>query len=445
MKKNFKSFVLIYIAGTFLILFSLWIDRKGVMPLNFPVVAFSVALWVIDVFMWWRIRNEIDHVKGVWRYILFFLFWFPLVFYALGLVYAIQTPFLIWSAKQKTWYFALLLIFYGTRAIPAILLLIEWVISFVLQYRNHGDISESKNSASRRRFLLGMGIMGAGFLLSGMLAGILHWASSFKVHQVRFPIKNLPLAFEGYRVVQISDLHLGSWASKDDLQRAVEMILQQKPDLIVFTGDLVNYSTVEALPYEAILCQLKAPDGVFAVLGNHDYGGYTRWPSAYAKRKNFHELKAFYQRIGWKLLNNEHVLITRENESLAIIGVENWGAHSRFPKRGNLQLAMQGIEHIAIKILLSHDPTHWQNVVLKQAPDILLTLSGHTHGMQFGIETAGIRWSPAKYFYRHWAGLYANEHQSQFLYVNRGLGNIGYPGRIGILPEITLFEFLNGR
>ncbi len=414
----------------------------GVMPINFQVVPFTVAIWLSDMFLWWRIRSGIDHVKGVWRYILFILFWFPLAFYAWGLVFAAFVPFLLWNSQLKTWYFALLLIFYGTRAIPAFLLFIEMLVSVILELRGKGVSGDSPKSESRRRFILGLGIVGAGFLLSGMLVGILRWAGSFRVHKVWFPVKNLPAVFHGYRIVQISDLHLGSWASVDELERAVDLILEQNPDLIVFTGDLVNYSTAEALPFEATLRRLQAPDGVLAILGNHDYGGYMRWPSAHAKRKNLDDLKAFYKRIGWRLLNNENILISKTDGTIAIAGVENWGAHSRFPKRGNIQLAMQGIEHIPVKILLSHDPTHWQNIVIQQAPDILLTLSGHTHGMQFGIETAGIRWSPAKYFYRHWAGLYANDDHSQFLYVNRGLGNIGYPGRIGILPEITLIELL---
>jgi hypothetical protein len=443
LRKRLNPFVFFWIAGILLFFFSLWVTRLEVMPNNFSIVAVSLFIWLVDNFLWWRIRNEINHVKGAWRYILWILFWVPLVFYISGLLYAIFVPFLQWSNNQKTWYFAILLFFYGTRALPALLLFIEWIVSFVLDVSRRGGDRDSLKSDSRRRFLLNLGIVGAGFLLSGMLAGILRWAGSFRVHKVWFPVKNLHSAFHGYRIVQISDLHLGSWASVAELDRAIDLILEQKPDLIVFTGDLVNYSTAEALPFEAALMRLQAPGGVLAILGNHDYGGYTRWPSAYAKRKNLADLKSFYQRIGWKLLNNENVVIQREGGAIAIAGVENWGAHSRFPKRGNVLQALNGIEHIPVKILLSHDPTHWQNIVIEKTPEILLTLSGHTHGMQFGIEAAGIRWSPAKYFYRHWAGLYANPDQTQFLYVNRGLGNIGYPGRIGIFPEITLIELLS--
>lgn len=412
------------------------------MPLHFPVVAITVCCWLTDFFLWWRIHREIGHVKGVWRYILFVLFWFPLAFYASGLVYATIVPFLTWKPVVKTWYFALLLIFYGTRILPAVLLFLEMVVSAIMEFSSKRKEEAVEKSESRRRFITNLGIVGAGFLLSGMLAGILRWAGSFRVHKIFFPVKNLPPAFRGYRIVQISDLHLGSWASAAELDRAIDLILEQKPDLIVFTGDLVNYSTAEALPFEDTLRRLKAPDGVLAVLGNHDYGGYTRWPSAYARRKNLEDLKKFYQRIGWKLLNNENVIIGKGDQVIAVAGVENWGAHSRFPKRGNIHLALRGIEDVPVKILLSHDPTHWQNIVTRQAPEVLLTLSGHTHGMQLGIETAGIRWSPAKYFYKYWAGLYANADQTQFLYVNRGLGNIGYPGRIGILPEITLIELM---
>ncbi|MGC8865406.1 MAG: metallophosphoesterase [Bacteroidales bacterium] len=395
-----------------------------------------------DFFLWWRIHREIHHVKGIWRFILFALFWFPLAFYAAGLLVAAFIPFLAWKPSVKTWYFALLLIFYGSRFIPSLLLFIEMVVSSIIDVSSKSKEIANEKSESRRRFITNLGIVGAGFLLSGMLAGILRWAGSFRVHKVFFPVKSLPAAFRHYRIVQISDLHLGSWASVAELDRAISLVLEQKPDLIVFTGDLVNYSTAEAFPFEASLQRLRAPDGVLAVLGNHDYGGYTRWPSAYARRKNLEDLKKFYHRIGWKLLNNENVIIRKENQEIAVAGVENWGAHSRFPKRGNIQKALQGIEHVRVKILLSHDPTHWQNIVTQLAPDVLLTLSGHTHGMQLGIETAGIRWSPAKYFYKYWAGLYSNADETQYLYVNRGLGTIGYPGRIGILPEITLIELM---
>jgi len=214
---------------------------------------------------------------------------------------------------------------------------------------------------------------------------------------------------------------------------------------IFFTGDLVNYKTGEAYRFENILNKLKAGYGIFATLGNHDYGDYTRWPSQTAKMKNLTDLYEFFDRLGWKLLNNEHHLLENEDGQLAVIGVENWGAYSRFPKYGDIEKAAAGTEDAAVKLLLSHDPTHWDVVISKKYPDIDVTFAGHTHGFQFGIDTRRVKWSPAQWVYKHWAGMYQNPaatEKPQYLYVNRGLGTIGYPGRVGILPEITLFELL---
>ena len=205
----------------------------------------------------------------------------------------------------------------------------------------------------------------------------------------------------------------------------------------------MNYKTDEALSFEEIFSHLKASKGIFATLGNHDYGDYTRWPSSEAKAQNMTDLYDFYKRLGWKLLNNQNELITKDGNQIAVVGVENWGAFGRFPKYGDVEKALVGTEQSPVKLLLSHDPSHWQEIIKKDFPDIDITFAGHTHGFQFGFEFKGIKWSPAQYVYRHWAGLYEHMNMAgkpQYLYVNRGLGTIGYPGRVGILPEITLFE-----
>ena len=211
-----------------------------------------------------------------------------------------------------------------------------------------------------------------------------------------------------------------------------------KPDLIVFTGDLVNNLASEVGAYESIFSQLNAPLGVYSILGNHDYGDYVAWDSVEAKRQNMEELKSIHHRMGWRLLLNENVLLQRGDDKIALIGVENWSARVNFKKYGDLQRAYAGIDPSHFQILLSHDPSHWETEVTSSYPHIDLTLSGHTHGMQFGLELPGFRWSPVQYVYRRWAGHY--KQQDQQLYINRGFGFLGYPGRVGILPEITLIE-----
>src|SRR5690606_6050409 len=208
----------------------------------------------------------------------------------------------------------------------------------------------------------------------------------------------------------------------------------------VFTGDLVNDRSSELEPYLDVFGSLSAPLGVYATLGNHDYGDYVKWPSEEAKRENLEQLMAYEQQMGWRLLMNEHVVLEHNGASFALIGVENWSENPRFPRLGDLQAAYKGLEgrDVPLKILLSHDPSHWDAQVLPEYKDIQLTLSGHTHGMQFGIELPWMKWSPSQYVYRQWAGLYAQS--AQHLYVNRGFGFLGYQGRLGILPEVTIIE-----
>ena len=218
------------------------------------------------------------------------------------------------------------------------------------------------------------------------------------------------------------------------------MINKMNPDLILFTGDLVNYTTKEAFRFEESLSKLKATKGIYTILGNHDYGDYVKWPSKQAKQANMNEMYDLYDRMGWKMLNNKNEVLTSPTGDLAILGVENWGANPRFPRKGDLNKAIAGTEDAKVRILMTHDPTHWESVVIPEDHKIDLSLSGHTHGFQFGIEIPGIKWSPAKWMYKHWAGLYTDEASGKHLYINRGLNVIGYPRRIGILPEITLFE-----
>ena len=256
---------------------------------------------------------------------------------------------------------------------------------------------------------------------------------------LNFP--NLPPSFNGLKIVHLSDIHAGSFSDKEAVNRGIRLIMEQKPDLILFTGDLVNNLATEMEEYWELFSQLNAPLGVFSITGNHDYGDYVSWDSPEAKKSNFQQLIQVHKKMGWQLLMNEHVVLQRDQDQIAIVGIENWSAKNRFPKYGNLNKAFSGAAQIPFSILLSHDPSHWRAQVLSNYPTIALTLSGHTHGMQFGIELPGVRCSPIQYVYAEWAGLY--EQLDQKLYVNRGFGFIGYPGRVGILPEITVIELFS--
>lgn len=271
--------------------------------------------------------------------------------------------------------------------------------------------------------------------------GILSGAHDYRVRKHILYLPHLPKSWDGVVIAQISDIHAGSFFNKTAVRGGVDLLMEQKPDMVFFTGDLVNNKSEELHAYFEVFKKVKAPLGVYATTGNHDYGDYAWWPSEAAKAKNFKDLKAGHKALGWDLLMNESRILKEGGEPLAIAGVENWGK-GRFPKYGNLDAAMEGIDDAPVKLLLSHDPSHWDLQVRPEYPAIDLMMAGHTHGFQFGIEWGSIRWSPSQYAYDQWAGMYRKG--NQFLYVNRGYGYIGYPGRIGIPPEITLLTLKRG-
>jgi predicted MPP superfamily phosphohydrolase len=262
----------------------------------------------------------------------------------------------------------------------------------------------------------------------------------YKTNHVRLRFDNLPEAFRGMKVLQISDVHSGSFTDKQAVSRGIDHILSEKADLILFTGDLVNDQAKEMDDYKDLFSKLKAPMGVYSTLGNHDYGDYKQWDSPEAKRANLESLKRVHADMGWRLLMNEHVALERGGQQIGLLGIENWSAKGNFPKYGRMAEAHAGSNKYPFKILMSHDPSHWEAEVIPKYGDVDLMLAGHTHGMQFGVELPGIRWSPIQYVYKQWAGLY--EQGKQKLYVNRGFGFLGYPGRVGIMPEITVFELV---
>lgn len=314
--------------------------------------------------------------------------------------------------------------------------LFRWIFS--LFQGNKEEAVNATQGISRLKFLSQLAVTFTVIPAVGFVYGIVRGAYKYRVHKVKVPSSNLPDSFHGFKIVQLSDIHTGSFMDTNALHRAFDIVMQQGADLIVFTGDLVNNEVTETKGFEEVYRKLKAPHGVYSVLGNHDYGDYVQWDSAEAKQKNLEDLKKVHHEAGWRLLMNEHVALEKDGEKIALIGIENWGGSLHFPKYGRMDLAHKGTEVYPFKILMSHDPSHWEKQVQQEYPDVDLTLSGHTHGMQLGIEIPGLKWSPAKWVYKQWAGLY--KQGDQFLYVNRGLGFLGYPGRLGIWPEITVIE-----
>jgi predicted MPP superfamily phosphohydrolase len=298
------------------------------------------------------------------------------------------------------------------------------------------DNNES-SKISRSQFLARTAVIAGSIPLVAMTFGIVSGAHDYRIRRQKLRFSNLPSSFDGLKIIQISDIHSGSFYSKTAVKGGVEMILAEKPDVIFFTGDLVNDETREVEDYIEVFEKIKAPLGVYSTTGNHDYGNYRNWPSDEARDQNNLDLIEAHKLMGWDLLMNEHRFLEVDGERIAIIGVENWGM-GRFPKYGKMDLAYPGTEDAPVKILLSHDPSHWDAEIRPEYPDIDLMLAGHTHGFQFGIEAGGVKWSPSQWMYKQWAGLYQEDRQ--YLYVNRGYGYIGYPGRIGILPEITVIE-----
>ena len=272
--------------------------------------------------------------------------------------------------------------------------------------------------------------------LAGFGLGIVSGAHNYRVRRKTIALPNLPSAFDGIRIGQLSDIHTGSFFSRPGVKRGIDLLLDEKPDVVFFTGDLVNDEARELADYKDLFEKVRAPLGVYSTLGNHDYGDYKVWKDE-DKKRNLADLIQAQKEMGWDILMNENRSLKVDGEEIAIIGVENWGA-GRFQKYGELEKAYAGTEEKPVKLLLSHDPSHWDAKVRPEFGDIDVMFAGHTHGFQFGVELGDFRWSPSKYIYKQWADLHREG--NQYLYVNRGFGFIGYPGRIGILPEITIIE-----
>ncbi|MGF7042397.1 metallophosphoesterase [Mucilaginibacter lappiensis] len=305
------------------------------------------------------------------------------------------------------------------------------------------SIPPKDHAIPRSEFLMKAGLLAGAIPLAAIKISMPKGLYDYHVKYQTMYLPNLPKAFDGIRLGQISDIHSGSFFNHKAVLGGIEMLLKEKPDLIFFTGDLVNGQASEMNHYQNIFTKVKAPLGVYSSLGNHDYGDYGVWPSPADKKKNHDDLIATHKNMGWDLLLNENRRLKVDGEEIGILGVENWGELSMFPKYGRMDLATKNTDDLPVKLLLSHDPSHWRGEVLSKYPQIDAMFSGHTHGMQFGVRTKYFQWSPIEYVYKEWAGIYHQDNQQ--LYVNVGFGFIGLAGRVGILPEITIFTLKAGR
>lgn len=402
------------------------------------------AMIALDVYFFQVLKMLTHSALPRTRTVIFTVYW---VVSAAAVLLLLLLPYINLDGIQKglrNTVFAVLVGLFVFKLFSAVFFLIDdirrgvqWLWGKLFFQNMHDGEGQRSPHISRSLFLSWLGITVGGTLFTSLLYGFSN-KYNYKVKRVPLRFPNLPASFKGLKVVQISDVHSGSFNNKAAVQKGIDAILQLQPDLILFTGDLVNNEAKEMLPYMDVFNKLKAPLGVYSVFGNHDYGDYVAWESGAEKKANLETLKQIHAKMGWRLLLDEHVTLERSGERIALIGIQNWSALSNFPKYGDLPKAYAGAEAYPFKILMSHDPTHWDAQVRKDFKDIDLTLSGHTHGFQFGVEIPGFRWSPVQYVYRQWAGLYQEEGQS--IYVNRGYGFIGYPGRVGMLPEITLLE-----
>ncbi|MCC6288095.1 MAG: metallophosphoesterase [Chitinophagaceae bacterium] len=405
---------------------------------------FIIIMLLIDLYVFQALKVVMQHASPKIKLIIFGVYW---LFSSAAVITILIMPYINfdnWPKALRTYFISILIGLFLSKAVTVIFLIVDdlrrilqWAGGKLFYQYVHGEPFKAAG-ISRSVFMSWLGLGIGGGLFATLLWGFRNkYRYDLKTVQLNFP--NLPEAFKGLKIIHISDVHSGSFTDKKAVMHGIEMIMKQGADIILFTGDLVNDHVEEMNDYTDVFSKLNAPMGVFSTLGNHDYGDYRTWPSAEAKAQNLERLKQLQKDMGWRLLMNEHVALEKNGQQIALLGIENWGAKANFPKYGKLDKAYAGTEKYPFKILMSHDPSHWDAQVRTEAyKDIDLMLAGHTHGMQFGVELPGFKWSPVQYVYKQWAGLY--EEAAQKLYVNRGYGFIGYPGRVGILPEITVIE-----
>jgi len=409
--------------------------------MQFNFIRFLVIvtiLFAIDFYAWQAIKLLLRPSKSMLNGVVFVIYWaIPIIALLLFIFNSVPIQQEVYQFLRKN-VFPIIMILYIAKLLIVPFVLMDDIIrlgKYVFQTKS--EITDSTNKISRNEFITGLGVLLGAFFGGTLIFGILRGPYKFQIIKRNLKYKNLPEAFKGFKIVQISDYHLGSWKDETVVKKSIDLINSQKPDLILFTGDLVNDKTKEAIPYKTILNQLKAPYGVYSVLGNHDYGDYAAWNSPEEKQQNLNQLIALQKEVGWIMLNDAHTRIRKNDQSFVLAGVQNWGARGNFPKYGNLKKALEGTSDQDFIILMSHDPSHWKAEVVQHPSQVNLTLAGHTHGMQFGVDSKLIKWSPVQWMYKEWMDIYYHTPE-QALYVNRGIGFIGYPGRVGIDSEITV-------
>jgi predicted MPP superfamily phosphohydrolase len=374
---------------------------------------FPVFFWIYNtlliIVLFWGIYTQIDYMVRLGLIVLFFL----------DLVFKISfIPFLIADDVRRIF------------------------LSLKNRFSSKKSTQEKSSSAPfaipRSEFLIKAGLLAGAIPLAAIKFEMKSGIYDYHVKRHKLYLPNLPKAFDGIKLGQISDIHSGSFYNKKAVAGGVDMLMREKADFIFFTGDLINETSEEMNDYQDIFSKVKAPLGVYSCLGNHDYGDYTDWPSEQAKKKNLDDLIVCHKNMGWNLLMNQNYRLKVDGEEIGILGLENWSKLSRFPKYGKMDITVKNTDDLPVKLLLSHDPSHWRAEVLPKYPQIDVMFSGHTHGMQLGVQTPEFQWSPIEYIYNEWAGFY-NEGKQQ-LYVNVGYGFLAPAGRVGILPEITIFE-----
>ena len=404
------------------------------------ILLLCFVLFIIEFYAFQALRTLIKVKWVLVSYQIISLLLFIFIIYSF-----LQFDRSVGQTKQTMFTMGLVLLVYVPKMVLALVLLGEDIFRIGAGSVNYFIESNERTAffASRRKFVsqIGLGLAAIPFL--SLIYGVTIGKYNYKVirQQIFFP--DLPDAFDGFTITQISDVHSGSFDNPEKINYAIDLVNEQNSDMILFTGDIVNTDAKEMHPWIETFNRIKKHEyGKYSVLGNHDYGEYVTWPSEAAKEKNFQDIKNLYGQIGFKLMLNEHTFIEKGTDKIALVGVENWGQN--FKKAGDIAKASEQLKKEDFKILMSHDPSHWDYEIKNHDKNFHLTLSGHTHGMQFGIEIPGyFKWSLAQYVYTQWAGLYEN--LGRYVYVNRGFGFHAYPGRVGIMPEITVIELKKGK
>lgn len=410
----------------------------------------SKFLWIIvaimvlmDLYVFQALKTIVHPNSTRTRYIVFGIYWTISIAAIILLLVLPYLNYTSWPKSLRTYVFATVVGLFFAKLIACLFFLIDdvrrggmWLLGKLFSNPSV-EISNNPQGITRSVFMSWLGLAAGGGLFASLVYGFGN-KYRYTTKRVKIAFDNLPEGFKGLKIVQLSDIHSGSFTDKAAVERGIEKVMKEKADVILFTGDLVNDKATEMADYVDVFKKLAAPLGVYSILGNHDYGDYFQWESREAKRANLEQLKSIHGAMGWRLLMNEHVPLERNGDRIALLGIENWSSKGNFPKYGIMEKAYAGAAAYPFKILMSHDPSHWDAEIRPKYPDVDLMLSGHTHGMQFGVELPFFKWSPVQFMYKQWAGLY--EEARQKLYVNRGFGFIGYPGRVGILPEITVIE-----